>query len=143
MCVLALVHSLEVTIEALKQGNILPPHVAHERIKRMYSWDNVAMRTEKVSNFFCYWTVQNSKSFWFLGLWLKQRLQGLVFTLIQLQSGQWSSLPAKPEFFTFSYCAWLWKEFWGNDHVTILVLLYIYRFTMLLPDNQMFHLMRD
>ena len=66
MCVLALVHSLEVTIEALKQGNILPPHVAHERIKRMYSWDNVAMRTEKVSNFFATEQCKTPKAFGFL-----------------------------------------------------------------------------
>ncbi|GAU95333.1 hypothetical protein RvY_06967-2 [Ramazzottius varieornatus] len=32
----------------LQNPDILPPEVCHERIKKMYSWENVAMRTEVV-----------------------------------------------------------------------------------------------
>ena len=45
----ALVAALEDAIQAVREGEIVPPQAAHQRIANMYTWDNVARRTEKVS----------------------------------------------------------------------------------------------
>jgi len=44
----ALVDVLEEAIEAHRCGSRLPHQEMHERVKRMYTWHNVAKRTEKV-----------------------------------------------------------------------------------------------
>ena len=46
---LALVEVLKQTISAKRDGRLVPPWEAHERIKKMYTWQNVAKRTERVS----------------------------------------------------------------------------------------------
>ena len=43
-----LVHAVEEAIRASENGDVVLPNIAHERIKKMYTWDKVAMRTEKV-----------------------------------------------------------------------------------------------
>ena len=43
-----IIDAIEDAIEAEKLGRTISPDVAHERIKSMYTWDNVARRTEKV-----------------------------------------------------------------------------------------------
>lgn len=43
-----LVGALEEAIKSVDDGDIISPNIAHERIKKMYTWDNVARRTEKV-----------------------------------------------------------------------------------------------
>ena len=48
----ALVGALEDAIQAVREGDVVSPEVAHQRIASMYTWDNVARRTEKVSNVF-------------------------------------------------------------------------------------------
>ncbi|XP_046860104.1 phosphatidylinositol N-acetylglucosaminyltransferase subunit A-like [Xenia sp. Carnegie-2017] len=42
------VQALEIAIKATIDGNVIPPTVAHERVKKMYTWGKVAARTEKV-----------------------------------------------------------------------------------------------
>ena len=54
----AFLGALEETIIALKKGQVLPAHAHHERIKQMYSWDEVADRTMHVS-------LHNAVSFFF------------------------------------------------------------------------------
>ena len=49
---LDLVHAVEEAIKASEKGDIVLPNIAHERIKKMYTWDKVATRTEKVKFFF-------------------------------------------------------------------------------------------
>ena len=46
----ALAEALFNAIEDKKQGKAVSPWEAHERVKRMYTWTNVAERTEKVYN---------------------------------------------------------------------------------------------
>ena len=43
-----LVIAVEEAIAAAEQGDVISPNIAHERIKKMYTWDKVARRTEKV-----------------------------------------------------------------------------------------------
>nr|XP_022342602.1 phosphatidylinositol N-acetylglucosaminyltransferase subunit A-like isoform X1 [Crassostrea virginica] len=45
-----LVHTLSRAIEDRRKGNFVPPFEAHERIKKIYTWRNVAKRTEIVYN---------------------------------------------------------------------------------------------
>lgn len=45
--------ALEIAIKATIDGNVIPPTVAHERVKKMYTWGKVAARTEKVM---CGWS---------------------------------------------------------------------------------------
>lgn len=45
-----LVSCLEEAIKAAEDGDVVSSAVAHDRIKKMYTWNNVAKRTEKVSN---------------------------------------------------------------------------------------------
>lgn len=45
----ALVEALDSAVQDARDGRFVPPDVAHERIRTMYTWDNVARRTEKVS----------------------------------------------------------------------------------------------
>jgi len=44
----ALVEALDSAVQDARDGRFVPPDVAHERIRTMYTWDNVARRTEKV-----------------------------------------------------------------------------------------------
>ncbi|XP_028409015.1 N-acetylglucosaminyl-phosphatidylinositol biosynthetic protein-like isoform X2 [Dendronephthya gigantea] len=44
-----LVVALEQAIKATKNGEVVSPTTAHERVKEMYTWDKVAKRTEKTS----------------------------------------------------------------------------------------------
>lgn len=44
----ALGDALEEAIEAHRQGNRVPHQEMHKRVKSMYTWHNVAKRTEKV-----------------------------------------------------------------------------------------------
>ena len=46
--VLDLLDKLEEAIENHRRGNIIPPLEAHQRIAAMYTWPNVARRTEQV-----------------------------------------------------------------------------------------------
>ena len=46
----ALISALDATIEAKRQGKLLPAGQAHERIMGMYTWPDVTSRTEKVSS---------------------------------------------------------------------------------------------
>jgi len=55
----ALVEALESAVQDARDDRFVPPDVAHERIRTMYTWENVARRTEKVSEF-------TNKSDWFL-----------------------------------------------------------------------------
>ena len=43
-----LVLALEQAIKAAGDGDVVSPTTAHERIKKMYTWDKVARRTEMV-----------------------------------------------------------------------------------------------
>ena len=45
----ALVAALESAVEAARNNTFVAPNVAHERIRTMYTWQNVARRTERVS----------------------------------------------------------------------------------------------
>lgn len=45
----ALVLAIENAIEKKLNGEFIDPWVAHNRIKKMYSWSNVARRTEQVA----------------------------------------------------------------------------------------------
>lgn len=45
-----LVHTLNRAIEDRKRGKFVPPFEAHERIKKIYTWRDVAKRTEIVYN---------------------------------------------------------------------------------------------
>ena len=45
---LALVSALEEAISDQRNGKVIDPYEAHERIKNMYTWPNVARRTEIV-----------------------------------------------------------------------------------------------
>lgn len=45
----ALVVALDNAVQNARDNTFVPPHVAHERIRTMYTWENVARRTEKVS----------------------------------------------------------------------------------------------
>ena len=47
-CSAGLLESLEDAIADHRHGNVVPPFEAHQRIKHMYTWPNVARRTEKV-----------------------------------------------------------------------------------------------
>ena len=44
----SLIASLEEAIAAQRAGDTLDPHEAHNRVKQLYTWPNVAERTEKV-----------------------------------------------------------------------------------------------
>lgn len=46
----ALVEELERAIRDKKHGRVVSPHEAHERIQDLYTWRNVAKRTEVVYN---------------------------------------------------------------------------------------------
>lgn len=50
LSVLDLVHALNRAIEDRKRGKFVPPFEAHERIKKIYTWRDVAKRTEIVYN---------------------------------------------------------------------------------------------
>ena len=45
----ALVAALDSAVKDVRDNRFVPPDVAHERIRTMYTWENVARRTEKVS----------------------------------------------------------------------------------------------
>ena len=45
----ALVAALHSAVQDARDNRFVPPDVAHERIRTMYTWENVARRTEKVS----------------------------------------------------------------------------------------------
>lgn len=45
----ALVAALDSAVQDARENRFVPPDVAHERIRTMYTWENVARRTEKVS----------------------------------------------------------------------------------------------
>lgn len=45
---LDLVQTLDKAIEDRRKENFVPPFEAHERIKKIYTWRNVAKRTEIV-----------------------------------------------------------------------------------------------
>lgn len=45
----ALVAALDSAVQDARDNRFVPPEVAHERIRTMYTWENVARRTEKVS----------------------------------------------------------------------------------------------
>lgn len=45
----ALVAALDSAVQDARDNRFVPPDVAHERIRTMYTWENVARRTEKVS----------------------------------------------------------------------------------------------
>lgn len=45
----ALVAALDCAVQDARENRFVPPDVAHERIRTMYTWENVARRTEKVS----------------------------------------------------------------------------------------------
>ena len=42
--------ALEVAIENHRTGNVVSPSEVHERVKKLYTWQNVAKRTEAVYN---------------------------------------------------------------------------------------------
>lgn len=44
----SLVAALESALQAARNNTIVPPNTAHERIRTMYTWQNVARRTERV-----------------------------------------------------------------------------------------------
>ena len=48
LCYPDLVRVLNEAIDACKKEMFVPPVTIHDRIKEMYTWQNVAMRTEKV-----------------------------------------------------------------------------------------------
>lgn len=48
--VLDLVAGLEDAIQKVKNGTVVPPLVAHEKIRSMYSWHDITRRTEIVYN---------------------------------------------------------------------------------------------
>lgn len=50
LSVIDLVHTLNRAIEDRKRGNFVPPFEAHKRIKKIYTWRDVAKRTEIVYN---------------------------------------------------------------------------------------------
>ncbi len=45
---LALTESLEEAIEAAVSGNVYHPQDMHERVRKLYTWQDVARRTERV-----------------------------------------------------------------------------------------------
>ncbi len=45
---IALTESLEEAIEASVTGNVYSPHDVHERVRKLYTWQDVARRTERV-----------------------------------------------------------------------------------------------
>ena len=51
MCFIALIDALEDAIQAHRHGSRVPPHEMHKRVMGMYTWHNVAERTEKVNVF--------------------------------------------------------------------------------------------
>ena len=51
ICVSALIRTLDAAIDAKRKGNVLSSNVAHDRIGSMYTWNNVATRTEKVCQY--------------------------------------------------------------------------------------------
>ena len=57
----ALVVALDSAVQDARDNRFVPPDAAHERIRTMYTWENVARRTEKVS---CNEFINNSD--WFL-----------------------------------------------------------------------------
>ena len=46
----AVIEALETAIEKQRTGNHVPPSEVHERVKKLYTWQNVAKRTEAVYN---------------------------------------------------------------------------------------------
>ncbi|XP_071943184.1 phosphatidylinositol N-acetylglucosaminyltransferase subunit A-like [Antedon mediterranea] len=46
----SLVTSLEEAIQRKRRGQVLDPFAVHNRVKKFYTWPNVAMRTEKIYN---------------------------------------------------------------------------------------------
>ena len=44
----AVLEALEKAIEKHRTGNFVPPAEVHERVKKLYTWQNVARRTEAV-----------------------------------------------------------------------------------------------
>lgn len=50
LSVIDLVHTLNRAIEDRRRGKFVPPFEAHERIKKIYTWRDVAKRTEIVYN---------------------------------------------------------------------------------------------
>lgn len=50
LSVIDLVQTLNRAIEDRKRGKFVPPFEAHERIKKIYTWRDVAKRTEIVYN---------------------------------------------------------------------------------------------
>lgn len=43
-----LVLAVEEAIRAAENGNVVSPTITHERVKKMYTWDKIARRTELV-----------------------------------------------------------------------------------------------
>ena len=49
VCPIALMDALEDAMQAHHHGDRVPPHEMHKRVMGMYTWQNVAERTEKVT----------------------------------------------------------------------------------------------
>lgn len=46
----ALVNGLEVAIAVHREGKFIPPEIVHQRVRDIYTWSEIAERTEKVYN---------------------------------------------------------------------------------------------